>query len=352
LDKRLSLKTKYNWSSLLLIFLLSSCDKIVEQKPQDYPYNAVGMTMGTSYNIKASHLPDKITPKDINEQVKQVLDKVSGQMSTYQKDSELSLFNQNPSTDWVAVSAEFYEVIKEALKISQLSNGLFDVTVGPLVNLWGFGPDEMTFATPDEAIIKDRLNQIGYQRLKLKEDGLFVKKDIPNLYVDLSGIAKGYGVDQVASLLERLGIMDYMVEIGGEIRVKGRNNKGEPWQIAVEKPTAEKRMIEKVLAVTDTGMATSGDYRNYFEVSGVRFSHTIDPRTGKPINHKLASITILSETSMEADALATAIMVLGPDEGFKFAEQNHIAAFFIIKSDKGFDELMSSAFSQSTKVTK
>ncbi|MEQ1738292.1 MAG: FAD:protein FMN transferase [Methyloglobulus sp.] len=346
------LKAKCNWSRLLLIFLLSSCDKIVEQKPQNYPYNAVGMTMGTSYSIKASHLPDKITPKDINEQVKQVLDKVSGQMSTYQKDSELSLFNQNPSTDWVAVSSEFYEVIKEAIKISQLSNGLFDVTVGPLVNLWGFGPDEMTFTTPDEAIIKDRLNQIGYQRLKLKDDGLFVKKDIPNLYVDLSGIAKGYGVDQVASLLERLGIMDYMVEIGGEIRVKGKNNQGQSWQIAVEKPTAEKRMIEKVLAVTDTGMATSGDYRNYFEVGDVRFSHTIDPRTGKPIKHKLASITILSETSMEADALATAVMVLGPDEGFQFAEKNHIAAFFIIKSDKGFDELTSSAFAQSTKVTK
>ncbi|WP_411728545.1 FAD:protein FMN transferase [Methyloglobulus sp.] len=148
------------------------------------------------------------------------------------------------------------------------------------------------------------MNQIGYSRLKLKDGGLFVKKDIPGLYVDLSGIAKGYGVDQVALLLERLGLMDYMVEIGGEIRVKGKNKKGQPWQIAVEKPTAEKRMIEKVLAITDTGMATSGDYRNYFEVGGVRFSHTIDPRTGRPITHKLASITILSDTSMEADGLA------------------------------------------------
>ncbi|NOS75745.1 MAG: FAD:protein FMN transferase, partial [Methyloglobulus sp.] len=149
-----------------------------------------------------------------------------------------------------------------------------------------------------------------------------------------------------------LGIMDYMVEIGGEIRVKGKNNQGQSWQIAVEKPTAEKRAIEKVLSITDTGMATSGDYRNYFEVEGVRFSHTIDPRTGRPINHKLASVTVLSETSMEADGLATAFMVMGPDEGYKFAEQNHIAAFFIIKSDKGFDEKMSTAFAQSTKVTK
>ena len=302
--------------------------------------------MGTSYNIKASKLPESIGPKEINRQVKELLDKVNGQMSTYQKDSELSLFNQNTSTDWLPVSSELYEVIKESIKISQLSNGLFDVTVGPLVNLWGFGPEEMTANPPDEAVVKEKLNQIGYHRLRLKDGGLFVKKDIPGLYVDLSGIAKGYGVDQVGLLLERLGIVDYMVEIGGEIRVKGKNKKGQPWQIAVEKPVAEKRVIEKVLAITDTGMATSGDYRNYFEVDGVHFSHTIDPRTGRPINHKLASITILSDTSMEADGLATAIMVMGPDEGYQFAEQNHIAAFFIIKSDKGFDEKMSTAFAK------
>ena len=202
-------------------------------------------------------------------------------------------------------------------------------------------------------LVKDKLNQIGYHRLKLKGDGLFIKeRHSQDLYVDLSGIAKGYGVDQVAELLEHLGIMDYMVEIGGEIRVKGKNNQGQPWQIAVEKPTVEKRMIEKILSITDTGMATSGDYRNYFEVEGVRFSHTIDPRTGRPINHTLASVTVLSETSMEADGLATAFMVMGPEDGYKFAELHRIPAFFIIKTDQGFDELMSTAFTASTKVTK
>jgi FAD:protein FMN transferase len=344
--------TKYYLTSLFLIILLSACDKIAEQPPQDYSYNAVGMTMGTSYNIKASKLPDSLTPTEITRQVKALLEKVNGQMSTYQKDSELSLLNQNTSTDWIPVSPELYEVVKEAIKISQLSNGLFDVTVGPLVNLWGFGPQEMSLSPPGEAAIKEGLNHIGYNRLKLKDDSLAVKKDIPGLYVDLSGIAKGYGVDQVALLLERLGLMDYMVEIGGEIRVKGKNNQGKPWQIAVEKPTAEKRAIEKVLAITDTGMATSGDYRNYFEVEGVRFSHTIDPKSGRPINHKLASVTVLSETSMVADGLATAFMVMGPDEGYQFAEKNQIAAFFIIKSDKGFDQKMSSAFLKSTKVTR
>jgi FAD:protein FMN transferase len=345
---------KKNWYFLvLLICLLPACNDITEQKQQqDYPYNAVGLTMGTSYNIKASSLPDSLTPKEINNQVKKVLDKVNGQMSTYQKDSELSLFNQNTSTDWIPISPELYKVIAEALKTSRLSNGLFDVTVGPLVNLWGFGPDERANNPPAEAVVKEKLNQIGYHRLTLGRDGLSGKKDIPGLYVDLSGIAKGYGVDQVASLLERLGIMDYMVEIGGEIRLKGKNKQGHPWQIAVEKPTPEKRMIERILSITDTGMATSGDYRNYYEVDGVRFSHTIDPRTGRPINHKLASVTVLSETSMEADGLATAFMVMGPDEGYEFAEKNHISAFFIIKTDEGFDERMSTAFAESKKVTK
>jgi FAD:protein FMN transferase len=346
------IKIKIHGFLIILIGLLSACNNDMEQRRHDYPYMSVGLTMGTSYNIKASHLPQNIAPKEITHQIIELLDKVNGRMSTYQKDSELSLFNQSKSTDWLPVSPELYEVIKESLKISQLTKGLFDVTVGPLVNLWGFGPEEIKANRPDDATIKERLNQVGYHRLMLKKDGQYVKKDIPELYVDLSGIAKGYGVDQVANLLEHLNIMDYMVEIGGEIRVKGKNKDGQAWQIAVEKPTSEKRMVERILGLTDTGMATSGDYRNYFEENGVRFSHTIDPRTGRPIKHTLASVTVLSETSMEADGLATAFMVMGPEQGYQFAEQNHIAAFFIIKSNDGFDERISTAFINSTKVTR
>lgn len=345
------LPSKFHYYLLItLLLLITGCNQPATETGktnQDYPYNAVGMTMGTSYSIKASKLPEKLTTDEITRQIKALLDKVNGQMSTYQKDSELSLFNKNPSTDWLTVSPEFYQVLDESIKISKLSEGMFDVTVGPLVNLWGFGPEEMSLSPPDERAIKDRMNQIGFQHLKLKAEGQsWVRKDIPNLYVDLSAIAKGYGVDQVAALLEQLGIMDYMVEIGGEIRVKGKNSAGNPWQIAVEKPTEERRMIQKVLPITDTGMATSGDYRNFFEVDGVRFSHTIDPRTGKPINHKLASITVLNPTSMEADALATAIMVMGPDAGLQFAEKNKIPALFIVKTEKGFDELQSTTFKE------
>jgi thiamine biosynthesis lipoprotein len=188
--------------------------------------------------------------------------------------------------------------------------------------------------------------------LSLQEKPFAIKKAIHDLYVDLSAIAKGYAVDQVGLLLEQVGMTDYMVEIGGEVRVKGKNIENQPWQIAIEKPTPNKIMVERIIGLTDTGMATSGDYRNFFEVDGVRFSHTIDPRTGHPISHKLASISVLVPTTMEADALATALNVLGPDEGYRLAEQHNIAALFILKTEQGFEEKSTTAFLNYTKEKK
>jgi thiamine biosynthesis lipoprotein len=300
--------------------------------------------MGTSFTVKATRFPEKLTKQEISKKIDNVLQKVNEQMSTYLDDSELSQINQNRSNDWIPISQEMHEVLAEALRISKFSGGLFDITVGPLVNLWGFGPEEMGTAKPDEGKIHELLNKIGYQHLIIKDEGFFVKKLVPELYLDLSAIAKGYGVDKVASLLESLGITEYMVEIGGEIRVRGKNNQNQPWHIAVEKPNQELHEIEKILAVTDTGMATSGDYRNYFEIDGVRFSHTIDPRTGYPITHKLASVTVLRPTSMEADAIATVLMVMGPEKGYQFVEENKIAAFFVIKSDNDFIDKQSTEF--------
>lgn len=332
------------WLIMLCIFLISGCDT---KKQVSYPFTYAGETEGTTFHIKASKLPEKIVIAELQTQIRTLLDKIDGQMSTYKKDSELSRFNQNQSTDWQPVSAELFTVIKEAQKISELSNGAFDITVGGLVNIWGFGPDPMKFVAPPDALIKEKQSKIGYQKLSLQEKPLAVKKAIPDLYVDLSAIAKGYAVDQVGLLLEQVGITDYMVEIGGEVRVKGKNSENQPWQIAIEKPTPNKIMVEKVLPLTDIGMATSGDYRNFFEVDGVRFSHTIDPRTGRPISHKLASISILNATTMEADALATAINVLGPVEGYNLAEKYKIPALFIIKTADGFEEKSTTAFPKS-----
>jgi len=240
-------------------------------------------------------------------------------------------------------------VLKTAQNISELTQGAFDITIGPLVNLWGFGPEKMAFSVPEEAKIKQRLNQTGYQNLLLKESPYKIRKVIPELYLDLSALAKGYAVDQVGLVMEQQGISSYLAEIGGEIKVKGKNIQGQLWRIAIEKPISSNRAIHKILPISDIAMATSGDYRNYFEEQGVRFSHTIDPRTGYPVAYNLASVTILSKSTMAADAIATAMMVLGPNDGYQLAEKKQIAALFLIKTNTGYEEKSTSIFINYTR---
>jgi len=317
------------WLLAVSLLSLTACDTVNTNESYQFSYS--GMTMGTRFNIKVPILPEGVDTDKLKKQVQQCLHEIDARMSTYLEDSELSEFNQNVSTDWQPVSRALYDVLNEAQRISRLSDGAFDITVGPLVNLWGFGPDPMVFEPPADSAIQALLEQTGYHYLKLKEKPLSVRKENPELYLDLSALAKGYAVDRVAGLLEEQGISDFLVEIGGELSLRGHNIQRQPWRIAIEKPAADKRMIQRVLSITNIAIATSGDYRNFFETGGIRFSHTIDPRTGRPIRHKLASVTVLRETTMEADALATALMVLGPDDGFRLAEQEQIAALFIIK---------------------
>ncbi|MCK4840756.1 MAG: FAD:protein FMN transferase [Methylococcales bacterium] len=327
---------------LLLVFLLSACQQQLAKS--QYPLHYSGAIMGTTFTIKVSSLTDSLTSDALKTQIKALLDQLNGQMSTYQQDSELSKINQNHSSEWITVSESLYIVLKQANVISKLSNGAFDITVGPLVNLWGFGPNDMSFAAPTDEKIAQQLSNVGFKYLLFNDDKHQIKKQNPMLYLDLSAIAKGYAVDQVGLLLEKNGMSNYMVEIGGELRLKGHNLQNKLWRIAVEKPAANQRMIQKVLPISNVSLATSGDYRNFFELDGVRFSHTIDPRSGKPITHKLASITILSDTTMKADALATALMVLGVDQGYQLAEKEDIAALFIIKTKDGFIEKASTSF--------
>jgi thiamine biosynthesis lipoprotein len=332
---------------LLLVFLLVSCDT---KTTKQYPFVHHGQTMGTSFTIKASAVPKNVDPQDLKQQIESLLHEINSSMSTYIETSEISIFNQSTSTEWLDASPHLFKVLKTAHSISKLTQGAFDISIGPLVNLWGFGPEKMTFSAPEETKIKQRLNQIGYQNLLLTESPNKIKKVIPALYLDLSALAKGYAVDQVGLLMEQQGLTSYLVEIGGEIKVKGKNIQGQLWRIAIEKPISNNRAIHKIVPISDIAMATSGDYRNYFEEQGVRFSHTIDPRTGYPVAYKLASVTILSKSTMEADAIATAMMVLGPDEGYQIAEQKQIAAFFIIKTDTGFEEKSTSEFKKLQQV--
>ncbi len=222
-----------------------------------------------------------------------------------------------------------------AREISEASGGAFDITVGPLVNAWGFGPENPTPDGPsDEELIALR-ERVDYRKVEVNVEECTIRKARPDIYCDLGAIAKGYAVDLVAVVLEDLGFTNYMVEVGGEVRAHGVNANGVPWQIGIEKPDVARRTIQRTISLVDMGMATSGDYRNYYERDGVRLSHTIDPRIGRPIAHKLASVTVLHKGCAMADGYATAFMVLGLDEGYALAENLGMAALFIVRDESG-----------------
>lgn len=325
------------WFVLLLVFLLGGCaEKVADDWPYGFEYR--GSTMGTTFSVKVTLLPAIQSPDALKAEIDALLNDINQQMSTYLPDSELSRFNAQRTTDWVEVSPELYTVVATAQQISQLTEGAFDISVGPLVNLWGFGPDPSRDSAPPLESIEALRDRVGYQLLALRETPPALKKQHPDMYLDLSALAKGYGVDRVAALLESKGMHDYLVEIGGELKLSGLNARRERWHIAIEKPISGWRMVQKIIPITDIGVATSGDYRNYFEQDGKRYSHTIDPATGYPIAHTLASVTLLAPSSMLADAWATAMMVLGAERGMALAVQQNLAAYFLIKHDEGFVE--------------
>lgn len=316
--------------------LLVGCSKPTEQ------VHLSGPTMGTGYNVKYIVQDEQPTVGELQNEIDKVLEKVNDEMSTYRDDSELSRFNQHTSNEPFSVSNDTATVVREALRINKLTEGAMDVTVGPIVNLWGFGPEDRPDIVPTAEQLEKRRTITGIQHLSETGDTLI--KDIPELYVDLSSIAKGRGTDEVADYLESVGIHNYMVEVGGEIRVKGKNRDGVAWRIAVEKPVVNQRSIENIIEPGDMAIATSGDYRNYFEENGVRYSHIINPKTGHPISNKVVSVTVLNPSCMTADGLSTGLMVLGEKEGLRIANQHNIPVLYIVKTEDGFKEFSSEAF--------
>ncbi len=297
-----------------------------------------GETMGTTYHIKL--VPVGETSVDaLKQSIDEELAEVNRQMSTWDPQSELSRFNQFQKTTWFPVSPELARVVRTANTISDQCDGAFDVTVMPLVNLWHFGPEGRDRSKlPSDAEIEDARSRIGYQFLHVQDEPPALRKDKPGLTVDLSAIAKGYGVDVVAELLERSGIENYLVEIGGEIRAGGVKPNGERFVVGIEKPTPFARVVHSKVPLEGSAMATSGDYRNFFEIEGRRYSHTIDPRTGRPVTHPAASVSVVAANCMEADAFATMLMVLGPDAGYNWAEEHGCAAVFLNHSgERGAD---------------
>jgi len=303
-----------------------------------------GATMGTFYSVKVVGMPAELKKKALLAQIEEKLNAINAQMSTYDRESELSRFNTSRSTDWVETSTELATVVREARHVSELTGGAFDVTVAPLVDLWGFGPDDRQDRVPSPGEIAAMAARIGYTHVKARGSPPAIRKDLPDLHIDLSAIAKGYAVDQITELLESRGIANYLVEIGGELRGRGHNDTGNRWRIGIEQPAFGSRDVHTVITINDVGVATSGDYRNYFEQDGVRYSHTINPRTGRPVTHTLASVTVIGYSTAEADALATGLMVLGPEEGFQLAEREGIAACFIVRTADGFSDRQTLAF--------
>jgi thiamine biosynthesis lipoprotein len=306
-----------------------------------------GRTMGTTYNIKVVATKEQLIELRLQQQIDAVLKQVNQEMSTYIPSSEISQFNQLNSTEAVEVSTGFARVLKESIRLGKLSAGKLDVTVGPLVNLWGFGPEQRPEIIPSEEVLAATKKRVGLDNLVL--EGNLLSKKIPELYVDLSTTAKGYGVDVVAELIEANGFTHYLVEIGGEMRLSGFKHTGELWAIAIEKPLTNERSVQQVIVPKDNAVATSGDYRIYFEADGQRFSHIIDPATGKPITHNLVSVTVIHPSSMTADGLSTALMVMGMKQGMAFAVENDLAALFIAKTENGFDEQFTVKFKQYLK---
>ncbi|MBF7075020.1 FAD:protein FMN transferase [Glaciecola sp. MH2013] len=302
-----------------------------------------GKTMGTTYTVKFVEQEGlNIVIPALKVKIDDALIEVNALMSTYDPESELSRLNRAQDNEAFSISPETEVVLLEAMRLGRFSDGRLDVTVGPLVNLWGFGPDKRPELIPSDEELQAIREYVGLDKFTVA-DGT-VTKQHSNVYIDLSTIAKGYGVDVLAELLEAQGIENYLVEIGGEMRVKGTKLNNKPWRIAIEKPIEGKRNAQIGVVIGDNAIATSGDYRNYFEVDGKRFSHLIDPATGFPIKHNLVSVSVIHPSSMTADGLATALNVMGPDDAKRLAERNDLAVYMVIKEGEEFVEYASPAF--------
>ena len=324
----------------LAAILLYAC----AEPPRLPEYELAGNVMGTTFTVKLIEPAISVDRSELGRNISDRLEEIEQRFSTYRPSSELSLVNEAQTTDWIPVSLELCDVVASALAVSRRTNGAFDITVGPLVMLWGFGPGSERTAPPGDELIAVARSAVGYEKVDTDCSQPAVQKTVSGVQVDLSAFVKGYAVDEVAWLLDERGVENYLVEIGGELRVAGHNSLAEPWAIAVEKPATGSRSVQSVVHISDSGMATSGDYRNFFEYDGIRYSHTIDPATGRPVTHDAAAVTVIGTNSAEADALATALLVMGPDSGLKFARDAGIAASFLLRRDPDFEELVTPEF--------
>ena len=330
--------------ALLLMLLLAACSE--SDRPLESPVTLQGDIFGTFYQVTVADPLTQGEAQALEKGFVAELDAIDASMSTWKEDSELSRFNRSPIGEWQTLSAPLMEVLDISQRVHDASDGAFDVTVGKLVNLWSFGPEARPEEVPDDSLIAERLEAVGMAHLELDSEGLRARR-LQDIQVDLSGVAKGYATDQVANYLAEQSYENYLVNLGGEIEVRGyRDAESERWRIGVEVPTNGQPTAEQILPLENISVATSGDYRNYFEQDDRRYSHTIDPRDGRPIRHRMASVTIVHDSNAEADAWATAMSVLGEREGLKVAAREGIAVLMLVRENEQWQPLASPAFAE------
>jgi len=300
--------------------------------------------MGTTYSVKIANPPANVAAAQLQATIDAVLARIDREMSGYRPDSELSRFNASTSTDWFEVSADVIAVVDEALAVAAVTDGALDITVAPLVDLWGFGPSGEPAELPADELVERTRTRTGYRKIATRKQPAALRKEIPDLTLDLNAVAPGFASDLLFEQLVALGVNDLMVDIGGEIRARGRNARGEAWRIAVERPVDAEPEPFAIVQLDNMAVTTSGEYRHYYVRNGQRYSHTIDPRTGRPVRHVLASVVVVSTTALRADAWTTALNVLGEDAGYELAVQRNIPALFILPDGDKWRSRMTPAF--------
>lgn len=296
-----------------------------------------GLTMGTSYTVELAVPIDDAVRKGITERIEAELAEIDRAMSTYDTRSELSVFNRRQDLRWTPASPGLIEVLDTASLISTATQGAFDATVGPLVDLWGFGPQYRNRRVPDVAVIERVREGVGYQHVQIDRSAGAIRKRHSRAQIDLGAIAPGYGVDRLAMILDRQGFDDYLVEIGGEFRARGTTAAGRLWRVAIERPVEGSRILGEIVVLENRAIATSGTTRDFFEQDGRHYSHCIDPRTARPVEHPPMAVSVVADTAMEADAWATALLVLGPEQGHSLAQTHGLAALLVTASGSSYD---------------
>lgn len=324
------------WGGLMVLAgVLSGCGNGASLERFDGP------TMGSRYSIQYVRHSSAPGPKAVQVEVENILAEVDRQFSTYRSDSDTARFNALPAGRCQVMPGPVLELIRVGEQLSSQSDGSFDLTVEPLLNLWGFGPQAREEKVPSAEALAEMQQRVGHTHLRIEGDQLC--KDAA-VEVDFNSIAAGYAVDTIAARLEAMDIHDYLAEVTGELKAAGKKPDGAPWKIALEEPRDDQQVAQRIINVDGYGVSTSGDYRNYFQQDGKRYSHTLDAHTGAPVLHALASVTVIHPSALMADGLSTLLLILGPERGWDYAETHNIGAFFVIRADTGFVTRTNQAF--------